>query len=456
MSRVLNAFIGPHRVGALVELEGGMWSFEYEQNWLDAPDRYALAPGLPLQRDTIVDTGSKRPVQWYFDNLLPEEGARTLLAKDAGVSESDAFALLERCGIEAAGSLTLVPDELAGLKEGLAPLSDKMLAERIARLPRVPLMVGAPKRMSLAGSQQKLAVAVRKGMLFEPIGMTASTHILKPDQAEQMYPHTVINEYFTMRLARTLALDVPAIERRYVPNPVYLVERFDRRIEDKTVTRVHCIDACQLLNIDRRFKYEAATLARLNEIADRCTNKPATRVKLFTWLVFNTLVGNSDAHLKNLSFLVDQYGIRLAPHYDLVATSVYDSKAYYDEGRWPNVGLAWKLDGCNTFADVKEEALLRAGEVLKLSRETAVRIVRQQVKNIGRQASVLLTRIEAKNAELANDALAAVFSGELRLMRAIVRVIINEMTAKLASSAEAKPKRSSKRVSSRKQNRQDR
>lgn len=42
-----------------------------------------------------VDGGTLRPVQWYFDNLLPEERLRETVSKEAGLKGDDAFALLE-------------------------------------------------------------------------------------------------------------------------------------------------------------------------------------------------------------------------------------------------------------------------------------------------------------------------------------------------------------------------
>ncbi|OXH89050.1 toxin HipA, partial [Burkholderia multivorans] len=87
----------------------------------------------------------------------------------------------------------------------------------------------APKKMSLAGAQHKLPVVLRDGRLFEPSGQAVSTHILKPNHPHAHdYPHSVVNEWFVMTLARRVGLDVPDVERRYVPAPVYVIRRFDR------------------------------------------------------------------------------------------------------------------------------------------------------------------------------------------------------------------------------------
>lgn len=40
-------------------------------------------------------------------------------------------------------------------------------------------------------------------------------------------------------------------------------------------------------------------------------------------MIFNTIVGNADAHGKNFSILYDEGGPRLAPLYDLLATIAY-------------------------------------------------------------------------------------------------------------------------------------
>ena len=436
--RVLRAYIGAQPTGTLRD-DDGVWSFAYEQLWLDSTERYALAPGLPLQKEAIVDSSSTRPVQWYFDNLLPEEDVRALVAHDAKVDQNDAFGLLALFGAESAGSLTLLSDEPGEPTAGESALSDAALAARIAALPRVPLTAAAPKRMSLAGAQHKLAVIERNGALAEPVGTTASTHLLKPDHPDPVYPHTVINEYFTMRLAAALKLEVPKISRRYVPAPVYLIQRFDREIRDADIHRLHSIDACQLLNLDRAYKYRAADLDALVEITQRCSSPAVTRVKLYSWLAFNVLVGNQDAHLKNLSFLVDQRGIRLAPHYDLLASAIYDTKAFNQEARWPRVGLGWELGGRRTFDEVDSDALIAAAKVLGLKPRSARRLLEEQLSRIEAQANALLAEIETGNKTLMRQqaGLEATFAGELRLLRAIVHLVVHEMVGRLKFSVQS-------------------
>lgn len=60
---------------------------------------------------------------------------------------------------------------------------------------------------------------------------------------------------------------------------------------------------------------------------------------MLQWLLFNYIIGNSDAHAKNISFLVDAEAMRLAPLYDLACGSAY---GYND--------MAQSVDGETNFA----------------------------------------------------------------------------------------------------------
>lgn len=431
--RSLCALINATEVGTLREA-GGVWSFHYAPAWLEHPQRFMLSPHLPLVATPLLDGATQRPVQWYFDNLLPEEGQRLLLAADARQDAADAFGLLAVYGAETAGSLALLPPDAAvPHAQGLRALADDDLAQRIRALPRVPLTHVAPKRMSLAGAQHKLAVVLREGGLFEPVGATASTHILKPDHPDEDYPHSVVNEWFVMRLAQKLGLEVPRVHRRYVPAPVYLVDRFDRVAAASGWQRRHAIDACQLLGLDRSFKYSQGSLDSLADLARACRSPAVARTRLFSWLVFNVLVGNGDAHLKNLSFLVSHEGVQLAPFYDLLSTAAYDTPAYGRAG-WPAQSLlAWPVLGVRHFADIRRPVLLEAGRALNLARGTAERLLQHLRERALPVAQTLLADVQTENAALlqARPALAATLAGETRCLRTIVHTVMTDMVRQL-------------------------
>ena len=368
-ARALDVFCDTARVGSLQE-QDAVWSFDYDPAW----QGFDLSPALPRASGRIVDGGSNRPVQWFFDNLLPEEGQRSLLAREAHIDQEDAFGLLAWFGAESAGAFVLrQPGTPAPTESGLRPLEPSALEKRIAALPRVSLAQGAPKRMSMAGAQHKLIVVVQDGGLFEPLPATPSTHLLKPGHPEPNYPGSVVNEAFGMQLAAALGLSVPAVQIRYVPSPVYLVQRFDRADSATGTQRLPVLDACQLLNKSRTYKYTQDGVHALRKAAEACRERAKARLQLFQWLAFNLMLGNSDAHLKNLSFLAGEDGLRVAPFYDLLCTAVYDMKAFDDAGRWPGVDLALPLPGARQFADLRREHVVQAGEEMGLARQTAQR-----------------------------------------------------------------------------------
>ncbi len=429
--RTLEAFLNEQRVGTLSEGED-LWRFEYDVQWASASDAYDLSPRLARSELVHTDGGTDRPVQWYFDNLLPEEEQRDVVAKEAKINGEDAFGLLEYLGAESAGSLVLLAPGAARQPEGLKSLSDADLSARINNLSRASLSSGAPKRMSAAGAQNKLLVVYRGGALYEPVGNEPSTHILKPNHTHQDYPSSVINEYAAMRVARALKLTVPNVLRRFVPEPVYLVERFDRYTDAAGATqRRHIIDACQLLNKSRGFKYTGATLESLGDIIAACRNRASTRMNLYRWLIFNVLIANNDNHLKNLSFMVGREGIELSPAYDLLSTGAYHTRAFAgDRADWPKVALAIAMPNVRTLEAVNRKSLLETGEALGLPKTIGERELNSMMAALPGALNEFIQEVSDDNTRLPQAAM-RFLAGEIRLLTTLQHLVVPEMLARL-------------------------
>jgi serine/threonine-protein kinase HipA len=432
--RTLITYLNSRRVGVLSE-GNDLWRFEYDAEWLNSSASFDLAPGLQRASGLVVDGGSNRPVQWYFDNLLPEETLRETISKEAGLKGEDAFALLQYLGAESTGSLVLLPPDEAPVQgAGLQPLSDLELSRRIRDLPRLSLNSGAPKRMSVAGAQHKLLVVYRDNDLFEPVGSEPSTHILKPDHLSADYPASVFNEFLTMRLADAVGLQVPSVHRRYVPEPVYLVKRFDRFSDGTGKTqRKHVIDACQLLNKSRTFKNTSANLKTLKECVEKCRNRAGARLGLFRWLIFNLMVANDDNHLKNISFVVSSQGVDLAPSYDLLSTGTYHTRAFADHrATWPNVQMMIPLPGSTTFGDVSRSSVLAAAEVLGLTKTIGERELDKMAESIPKALANLSVQIQAENKSLPESA-RVYLGGEIRLLNTLKHLVLPEMLKRMGA-----------------------
>jgi serine/threonine-protein kinase HipA len=432
MERSLNVWINQTHVGVLRE-SNGLWAFCYSGQWLIDPLVHPLCPLLPLQAEEYFDGATTRPVQWYFDNLLPEEGQRQLIAKAAGAAIEDAFALLQHFGAESAGSLTLLPLGQMPEPGSIQILPAAELSKRILAMPNTPLAQQAAKKMSLAGAQHKVAIIYRDDQLLEPTGSEPSTHILKPDHPGDTWPHSVINEWFVMRLAAKVGLPVPRVQRLYVPQPVYLIERFDRSESKHGWERLHCIDACQLNGLSREFKYSAGSIERIADLANQCRPAALARLRLFQWLIFNVLVGNEDAHLKNLSFLMSAKSVHLAPFYDLLCTAVYGTRAY-DRDQWPQQAeMAWPIAGTRRLVEITTPLLVSAGETMGIKAATARDNIRKLVDSVRIAAPKLLEEVIQQNEALLQDRpeLSPTFAGEVRLLRSINAIVISEMAEQL-------------------------
>lgn len=320
--------LAPTARAGTIRADLGAWTFDYDEAFRTNAGAFPLSPHFPLSESSFADASDDRRVEWYFENLLPEGGVRRALAQMAHVDERDAFALLRRFGEESAGALTIVPETGVTRPPGrYVRLPKEELRNYLRGLPSVPLIAaGGRAKMSLAGAQHKLGVRIVDADFFLPDGLP-STHIVKPDNARpEAYPFCPANEHFVMTLARAAGLRAPATTLLHLPEPLYVIERFDRLVAGDDVRRTHQIDLCQMLNKWPGYKYEAdggATVADVFRAADLLRQPAVAKASLIRWLVFNYLVGNSDAHAKNVAFLVSRDHFDLAPFYDLLSVKVY-------------------------------------------------------------------------------------------------------------------------------------
>lgn len=173
-------------------------------------------------------------------------------------------------------------------------------------------------------------VSLPDGGWGRPVGGRVSTHILKAEDRRD--PGLVTLERACLQLARHL--DLTSVDAKVVTLgsiDCLLVDRFDREVvEDDSVRRVHQEDLCQALGYDpsghRKGKYERFGAPGFLHAAEllRSWAAPAERERLLAAMVFTVVIGNADAHAKNLALLHVAPGqIQLAPLYDTVPTVLF-------------------------------------------------------------------------------------------------------------------------------------
>ena len=157
-------------------------------------------------------------------------------------------------------------------------------------------------------------------------------HILKVDDLR--FPGLIGAEAHCLHLARAIGLT--SIDAQLVDiggEQRLIVSRFDRKIEGSRIERIHQEDACQALGIDPegnrgRAKYERAggpSLRQIAQLLDQYGSNPNHELGMLVRAVtFTALIGNADAHGKNLALLhPDAETVTLAPLYDTVPTLLW-------------------------------------------------------------------------------------------------------------------------------------
>lgn len=321
------------------------FSFIYADEWLNREDRFALCPQIPLSPFNMESPEThSAAVRRFFENLLPEGQALDDAAAAHQVSKSNLAAMLIAVGRETAGAIS-IRTEQPNLtdQDQLRPLPISEISERIRHRPHRPFSVWDGKvRLSIAGFQDKIAAYRSNGDWFLVEGPNyASTYILKPEPVADPMRGMTSNEFFCMRLAAHIKLPVAQVELLHVPEPVLVIKRFDRELTDHGVERLHIIDGCQALGLPVSYKYErpygnnpdvqhlrdGASLPKLFDLIDRTTPTPADqRLRLLRWTIFQILIGNTDAHAKNLSFFSTGAGLVLSPAYDLVCGIAFQNE----------------------------------------------------------------------------------------------------------------------------------
>lgn len=239
MNHVLHVSTHGDAVGVLnFEPREERYGFEYARRGGTIPRRTIFLPP-----DRAPD--SPGSVQRFLENLLPEGRALDIVSIVNQVSKNNIFALVRLLGKEPAGAFSFLamdatPDEAARIAHEQMgepmrrPITNDELGQRIRERDAIPFPVWDGKvRLSLAGYQDKLQVLVEGEQLALADGSLSSTHLLKPESRNPHMPHRVANEHFCMTLAarNVLArLQLPAspVSIRRLPEPILLIERFDR------------------------------------------------------------------------------------------------------------------------------------------------------------------------------------------------------------------------------------
>lgn len=206
-------------------------------------------------------------------------------------------------------------------------------------------------RISISGVQEKFSLRLEKKELVLTDKM--GEYILKPIPSDLDFVHDVpANEHLTMQIAtQVFKLDVAknAIIFFADNEPAYLTKRFDVMPDGNRCLTEDFASLMQKTSEqqgNKNYKYESSYVEMAKAIDKFIPTSMIAKEKLFQLCVFNYLMGNGDAHLKNFSVIdYHQDGLyQLAPAYDLLCTRLHisdgdfalEDRLYEDDYKHPS------------------------------------------------------------------------------------------------------------------------
>lgn len=319
--------------GTITRVPGGKLRFDYDESYASRPESTPLSLSMPTQTRSHPD----HVISPWLWGLLPDND-RVLerWARQFHLARPALFPLLATpVGNDCAGAIRFARPEAAervlDRVGAVTWLTDSDVAERLRELRADStnwLGTSFTGQFSLSGAQAKTALLYENGKWGVPSGPTPTTHILKPAIAG-LDDHD-LNEHLCLDAARRAGL--PAARTRIIrfgEESAIVIDRYDRLTTQQGIRRVHQEDLCQALSIPPMKKYQSEGGPSARDIVEvlrgamppRAAEKAVWR--LVDALIWNWIIGGTDAHAKNYSLLLARRQVDLAPLYDVASALPY-------------------------------------------------------------------------------------------------------------------------------------
>ena len=267
-----------------------------------------------------MDGYSSRALHPIFAQNLPEGFNRRLIAeKLSRYAKVNDMYLLALQGDQGIGMLSYKSE--LNLPEADSLSLGEILSYR-SNEPLFPqLLEKYYLRTSLAGMQPKVSIP---NAITVQTDITVQQRDLIVKSFDSEFPLLTVNEFVCMQAARQCGLEPP---KAYLSENLetYVIERFDNS-NDGTKLGYEDFTTLMKKSNDPNAKYTGSyeTLLKATYIY---TGSAAEVEKMYKYIVFNCLIGNGDAHLKNfaLQYSADMKNIFVSPPFDITHTLIYQS-----------------------------------------------------------------------------------------------------------------------------------
>ncbi len=351
---------------------GSTYVFNYGKSYLQRDDTIAIYDAeLPL-RPGLLPLLSGLSIPGCLRDAAPDAwGRRVILNRKFGNKASgidpaalDELSYLMESGSDRIGALDfqLSPTVYEPRNASCAPLEELIEATELVEkgIPLTAELAQALQHGTSIGGARPKALIQSDGRKY----------IAKFSTSSDLYS-VVKAEYIAMRLAKLTGLNVASVSlERAAGKDVLLVERFDRTATVNGWQRKSLVSALTMLTLDEMMARYASyeTLAEL--VRSRFTSAPETLRQLFSRIVFNILVGNTDDHARNHAAFWDGHVLTLTPAYDICPQARH--------GQIASQAMLIKDDDRSS----KIATCLAAAPLFLLSEENAVDIISNQVEGI--------------------------------------------------------------------------
>lgn len=352
--------------------------FQYDTEYRRSPESAALSISLPLQDEPFSPSRTSR----FFDGLLPEGFTRRSVAQWMHVDEGNYLSILHGLGRECLGAIR-VTEKGETQDASYEQVSSAHIRELAAEGASKSTDLVIKSHLSLTGASGKVGLYYdpENDRWYLPHGTAASTHIVK--QSHIRLDGIVTNEQLSLLTAAQCGISIP---HSFIINTgkgaekevLFATGRYDRLILKDAPRisglpcplRLHQEDFAQAMGISAADKYEQESDMYMQGMFDilrkYSANPIEDQLKLWDLIVFNFLLGNTDAHIKNFSLLYgpDLRSIRLAPAYDLVSTVVYEQSTR---------NMAFRIAGVCSIDEINAEVFRKAAKNIGLGERIAMK-----------------------------------------------------------------------------------
>jgi len=375
-------------VAGRLEADGANYVFNYGRSYLARADAIPIyLPELPLRPGAIAPTPPLEIANCLRDAAPDAWGRRVIINRLTGLQgapadqvDLDELTFLLQSGSDRVGALDFQasPTDYIARETTTATLAElhesASLVERGMTL--TPQLAEALQHGTAIGGARPKAL----------IDDSNKKYVAKFASSNDTF-NVVKGEYIAMRLAALAGINVAPVKlTTALDKDVLLVNRFDRIKQEDGWARRSMVSALTLFGLHEMMAAHASYQDLTETIRARFTDPKATLRELFSRMVFNILVGNTDDHARNHAAFWDGEHLSLTPAYDICPQSRVGreaSQAMFIHNRERSSRLAACLTAAPHFLIADDAAI----EIIKAQ----VNCIRQNWNNVCEEASLSTT-----------------------------------------------------------------